>query len=145
MRVWTLMLKEKPVHRFIVYEGKPITIGRTSESDVALDNPSISREHAVVELDKRRAYLTDKGSTNGTRVNGKKITKRTYITDKDEIMIGKFTMVPGSIGILDVENKSQSIPTGDDAHTMFVPPKKKPSPAKEKSPSGLSRLIKKIF
>ena len=139
------MLKEKPVHRFVVYEGKPITIGRTAESDVALDNPSISREHAVVELDKGHAYLTDKGSTNGTRVNGKKISERTHITDKDEIMVGKFTMVSGSIGILDVENKSQSISMSGDAHTMFVTSKKKPSPDKEEPSSGFRRLIKKLF
>ena len=141
------MLKEKPVHRFIVYEGKPITIGRTPEAGVTLDNPSISREHAVVELVKDRAYLTDKGSTNGTKVNGKKITERTLITDKDEIMVGKFTMVPGSVGILDAE-KSQSIPAGGDMHTMFVPPEKtsapsknKPSPKKKKS----GGLFKKLF
>ncbi len=57
MRVWTLMLKEKPVHRFVVNEGKPVTIGRTPEVDVTLDNPSISREHALVEHEKGHDYL----------------------------------------------------------------------------------------
>ncbi|MEN8136677.1 MAG: FHA domain-containing protein [Thermodesulfobacteriota bacterium] len=146
MRVWTLMLKEKPVHRFVVFEGKPITIGRTSEADVVLDNPSISRAHAVVELEKGRDYITDKGSTNGTWVNGQKIKERTHITGEDEIMVGKFTMNSGSIGILDAENTSQSMPMDGDAHTMFVPSAKKPSPKKkEESPSGLGRLIKRVF
>ena len=145
MKVWTLMLKEKPVHRFVVNEGKPITIGRTSESDVELDNPSISREHALVEHEKGRDYLTDKGSTNGTTVNGKKITKRTLITDKDEIMVGKFAMVSGSVGVLDVEKKGQSVSADDDLYTMYVPPKKKTSPDKEKPASGLSRFTKKLF
>jgi len=139
------MLKEKPVHRFIVYEGKPMVIGRTDEADVTLDNPSISREHAMVELDKDRDYLTDKGSTNGTLVNGKKITARTRITDKDEIVIGKFTMVSGSVGILDVEKRGQSIPSSDDKLTMFAPPRKKSLPAKEKPSSGLGRFAKKFF
>jgi len=139
------MLKEKPVHRFVVYEGKPVVIGRTSEADVTLDNPSISREHAVVELEKDRAYLTDKGSTNGTWVNGKKITKRTPITDKDEIKVGKFAMVAGSIGILDVEKKGQSIPTDGDKYTMFAPPRKVSQPAKQESSSGLGGVFKKIF
>ena len=147
------MLKEKPVHRFIVNKGKPITIGRTSESDVELDNPSISREHALVEHEKGRDYLTDNGSTNGTFVNGKKITKRTRITDKDKILVGKFNMVAGSVGILDVDKKGQSIPTGGDEYTMFVPPKKtpkktpkkKPAPKKEKPPSGLGGFAKKLF
>ena len=145
MRVWTLMLKEKPVHRFVVYEGKPMVIGRTHEADVTLDNPSISREHALVEFDKKgRDYLSDKGSTNGTIVNGKKITGRTLVTEKDEIMVGKFTMVAGSVGILDVDKKGQSIPIDDDKLTMFAPPKKKNPPAKKKS-SGLGGMIKGIF
>ncbi|MCK4839602.1 MAG: FHA domain-containing protein [Desulfobulbaceae bacterium] len=138
------MLKEKPVHRFIVHEGKPITIGRTTEADVTLDNPSISREHAVVEHEKGRDYLTDKGSTNGTTVNGKKITKRTHLTANDEIMVGKFTMLAGSVGILDVDKQGQSIPSDDDLHTMYAPPKQvtKPKPEKKKKSSG---LFNKIF
>lgn len=139
------MLKEKPVHRFIVNNGKPITIGRTSKSDVELDNPSISRDHALVENENGRNYLTDTGSTNGTWVNGKKITKRTQITDKDEIMVGKFTMVAGSVGILDVEKRSRSISSDDEKLTMFATPKKKSSPVKKKSSSGLSRFAKKLF
>ena len=145
MKIWTLLLKEKPVHRFIVNEGKPITIGRTSEADVELDNPSISREHALVEHEKGGDYLTDQGSTNGTWVNGKKINKRTKITDKDEIMVGKFAMVSGSVGILDVEKQGQSIPGDDDLHTMYVPPKKKFSPDKKKPSSALGRFAKKLF
>jgi len=145
MRVWTLLLKEKPVHRFVVYEGKSITIGRTSEADVMLDNPSISRVHAVVEMDNGRDYITDKGSTNGTWVNGQKITERTRITAKDEILVGKFTMVSGSVGILDLETNPQSIPMDADRHTMFVQPKKKNTKDEKKSSSGLNRLVKKIF
>ncbi|MBU0479707.1 MAG: FHA domain-containing protein [Proteobacteria bacterium] len=140
------MLKEKPVHRFIVYVGKPMVIGRTEEADVTLDNPSISREHAVVEVDKKGcAYITDKGSTNGTIVNGRKITERTLITEKDEIKVGKFTMVDGSVGILDVEKQGRVIPAGDDKLTMYVPPAEEASADKKKKSSGLGGMIKGIF
>lgn len=146
MRVWTLMLKEKPVHRFVVYEGKPMLIGRTEDADVTIDNPSISREHAVVEVDKKGcAYITDKGSTNGTMVNGKQIIKRTLITEKDEVKVGKFTMVDGSVGILDREKQGRPISSGDDKHTMYVPPPEDPSPDKKKKSSGLGGMIKGIF
>lgn len=145
MKIWTLLLKDKPVQRFIVYDGKPITIGRTSESDVELDNPSISRDHALVEHEKGRDYLTDKGSTNGTWVNGKKINKRTQITDDDKIMVGKFAMVPGSVGILDVEKKGKSVSLDDEKLTMLAPSRNNASPDKEKSSSGLGRFAKKLF
>ncbi|MFO7605915.1 MAG: FHA domain-containing protein [Desulfurivibrionaceae bacterium] len=142
MKIWTLMLKEKPVHRFIVREGKPVTIGRTSDFDVVLDNQSISRDHAVVEHDKGRDYLTDKGSTNGTWVNGEKITKRTRITDKDEIMVGKFSMVAGAVGLLDIEKMGQSLPMDDDLYTMYVAQKEKSLPD-EKKPGFFKKLFKK--
>ncbi len=145
MRVWTLMLKERPVHRFIVYEGKPIVIGRTSEADVNLDNPSISRLHAVVELENGKDYLTDTGSTNGTWVNGKKITERTRITEKDEIKVGKFTLVAGEVGILDAQKKGRPTLTEDDKYTMLAPDRKETRPTKKKPSSGLGRVIKKIF
>ena len=141
MKVWTLMLKEKPVHRFVVYEGKKVVIGRTAEADVTLDNPSISREHAVIELVKDRAFITDMGSKNGTKVNGKKITERTLIKDNDQVTVGKFAMVAGSVGILE---KSQSVPTGGDMHTMFVPPEKTSAPTKDKKKKS-GGLFKKIF
>ncbi len=142
MKIWTLMLKEKPVHRFIVREGKPVTIGRTAEFDVVLDNQSISRDHAVVEHDKGCDYLTDNGSTNGTWVNGKKITKRTRIADEDEIMVGKFSMVAGAVGVLDIEKMGQSHPLDDDLYTMYVAQKEKPSPDKKK-PGFFKKLFKK--
>jgi pSer/pThr/pTyr-binding forkhead associated (FHA) protein len=145
LKVWTLLLKEKPVHRFIVNSGKPVTIGRTSESDVELDNPSISRDHALVEHEKGCDYLTDMGSTNGTWVNGKKIKQRTRITDKDKIMIGKFAMVSGSVGILDVEKKGRAFPADGDKSTMFTPSREGSSPDKRQSPSGLGRFAKKLF
>jgi len=144
MRVWTLMLKDRPVHRIVVYEGKPMVIGRTSEADVNLDNPSISRIHAVVELENGQDYLTDTDSTNGTWVNGKKITERTPITQNDEIKIGKFTLVAGSVGLLDEKKKGRPILTDDEKHTMFAPEKDR-QPAKKESSSRLGRLIEKIF
>ena len=98
-------------------------------------------DHAVVEHVKGSDFLTDKGSTNGTFVNGKKITKRTRIIGKEEIMVGKFTMLAGSVGILDVEKKGQTAGGDDDKYTMFVGAQP-PAEPKEKKKKG---LLKKIF
>ncbi len=124
MRHWTLMLKNDPVRRFIIHEGNTITIGRTTEADIVLDNPSVSRIHAVVELDNGENYITDIGSTNGTWVNGQRISSRTRIAGKDQVMIGKFQMVEGSEGLLDLDEQSRSIDMGGDPRTIYVPPKK---------------------
>ncbi len=124
MKIWTLMLKDKPVTRFVVHEGEPIIIGRTDEADVTIDNPSISRIHAAIELEKGRDYITDKGSTNGTWVNGRKIKGRTCIRKKDKVKIGKFDMVAGAVGIKLSSEQSQSISMGTITNTIYAPTKK---------------------
>lgn len=47
-----------------------ITIGRSETSDVTIDDPEVSRLHAVLSRRGGRFWLTDLGSANGTSVNG---------------------------------------------------------------------------
>lgn len=64
-----------------------ITIGRKPHNEVHIDDPTISGEHAAV-LMLQHAYVEDLNSTNGTRLNGKKITKR-QMQHGDVIKIGR--------------------------------------------------------
>jgi len=124
LKFWNILLKDRPVARFDLHDEGSITIGRTEEAGVTLDNPSISRLHAVVELESGCAYITDLGSTNGTWVNGEKINDRTPISEKDEIKIGKFNLVAGDEGDFDETGKSWVIDMDSDRATIFVPRKK---------------------
>ena len=57
-----------------VSEGHPARIiGRSSEADVALGDPEVSRRHATLQAARGILYLTDLGSRNGTFLNGKKL------------------------------------------------------------------------
>ena len=57
-----------------VSEGHPARIiGRSSEADVALRDPEVSRRHATLQAARGILYLTDLGSRNGTFLNGKKL------------------------------------------------------------------------
>lgn len=57
-----------------VSEGHPPrVIGRSSEADVALGDPEVSRRHATFQAARGILYLTDLGSRNGTFLNGKKL------------------------------------------------------------------------
>jgi len=69
-----------------------ITIGREG-SDIVLDNPQVSRNHAIIErgTDGRHA-LRDIGSTNGTFVNGQRVVQHT-LARGDVIQIGAFKLV----------------------------------------------------
>ena len=48
-------------------------IGRSAESDVVLDYPEISRLHALIYRQGGEIYLVDRGSANGTSVNGQRV------------------------------------------------------------------------
>ncbi len=51
-------------------------IGRDDPSDLPLRDAAVSREHATIEFDGRRWFVTDLGSANGTFVNGRRIVRR---------------------------------------------------------------------
>jgi hypothetical protein len=62
-------------------------IGRSDESDIVLNDPSVSRTHAIVEIVAGRATLRDLDSTNGTFVNGRRISAEA-LRDGDELQFG---------------------------------------------------------
>jgi hypothetical protein len=63
-------------------------IGRSSECNLVLDDPSVSRIHAAIIRDKGRLYIQDKGSRNGARVNEKPVNEKMELEDGDNIVIG---------------------------------------------------------
>ena len=64
-------------------------IGRNPTTDITLLDESISREHAIVAWDAETGSyaIEDLQSTNGTRVNGKRV-RSAMLADGDEIQVG---------------------------------------------------------
>jgi len=117
---WTIMLNDRVITRFTTHEGNKLIIGRSPDADVVIDNTAVSRHHSSIELRDGRHYLADMKSTNGTTVNGKKITSKVPITEKDIIFIGKFRLVQTAA---DEQHASSSYATAmdiDDEATVFV-------------------------
>ena len=70
-----------------------INLGRTSDSTVLLDDDYASARHAqLVQRDPETWVVTDLGSTNGTYVNGKRITEPTPMGVNDILRIGRTMM-----------------------------------------------------
>jgi len=68
-------------------------IGRTSDSEIQIDDTSISRRHAEVEVRADGSlWLTDLGSANGTAVNSEPIRKPTVLSDGDLVQVGNVEM-----------------------------------------------------
>lgn len=63
-------------------------IGRSSKSDLAIDQESISRHHARITFDGQRHVIEDLGSTNGTFVNDQ-LVRRQPLKDGDQIKLGR--------------------------------------------------------
>jgi diguanylate cyclase (GGDEF)-like protein len=63
-------------------------IGRSSRSDLPIDQESISRHHARITYDGQRHVVEDLGSTNGTFVNDASV-KRQSLKDGDQLKIGR--------------------------------------------------------
>jgi len=64
------------------------TVGRLSTSDVAVDDASISRNHAIITVRAGKVALRDLGSKNGTYIADKKITTDTEVAPDTPIRFG---------------------------------------------------------
>ena len=69
--------------------GGVIMIGRGADCQLILDDDYVSTRHARVVGSPSGIYVEDLGSTNGTYVNGQRITAPTTITLSDTVRIGK--------------------------------------------------------
>jgi hypothetical protein len=74
-------------YSFQLYRGDTI-IGRYDESDIRLDDKTISRLHAKVVEDSGQFLIYDLGSTTGTWLNGGRVRRPESLTDGDEIALG---------------------------------------------------------
>lgn len=102
----TLMLHDDTGHTHrIVMRSKIFTLGRSSENDVVIDDPDISRRHAVIENYGRSVQITDCGSQNGTYLNGEFITGAVELQDGDRITLGE-------VYDLDVVIRQDAVRTG---------------------------------
>lgn len=72
-------------------EGKmEFLVGRRPQMDLCIpDDGYVSGTHCKFEITDGNLYLTDLESSNGTKLNGNKITERVQVTESDVVRIGK--------------------------------------------------------
>lgn len=76
---------------WVLAEGTT-TVGRHPESDIFLDDITVSRHHCRLIVDADGLTVEDSGSTNGTYVNGDRVD-RARLRAGDEVIVGKFHLV----------------------------------------------------
>jgi len=65
------------------------SIGRSSDSDILLDDITVSRQHAIIEKHENEIIMRDLGSLNGSYINGEIITE-SKLKNGDKLQIGKY-------------------------------------------------------
>jgi hypothetical protein len=74
-----------------VLDKDRLTVGRRPESDIFLDDVTVSRDHAILVRRSEDYYLDDLGSLNGTYVNRSRIESH-RLSHGDELQIGKYKL-----------------------------------------------------
>ena len=77
--------------RFLL-DNAVVTAGRGPDSDIFLDDVTVSRRHAVFSREGDSFSVRDVGSLNGTYVNRTRIDQ-VVLANRDEVQIGKFRLV----------------------------------------------------
>jgi hypothetical protein len=72
-------------------DGKRMSIGRRPDSEVFLDDVTVSRDHALLIRRGEHWYLDDCGSLNGTYVNRSRIESH-RLDEGDEVQVGKYKL-----------------------------------------------------
>ena len=91
--MFTVVITEKGgAQKRLTFEEPEVTIGRVPGNDIVLAKGNVSKRHSRIVLKDSRFIVVDLKSTNGTYVNGRKITSPLVVKEGDKIYIGDFIM-----------------------------------------------------
>lgn len=91
-RAYLIVLSGSEVGKMFKLDDGETVVGRSHRADIRLDDDSISRMHIKVDLSGTHVSIEDLGSSNGTLVNGDRIT-RSQLRDGDKIRLGDTTIL----------------------------------------------------
>jgi sulfite reductase alpha subunit-like flavoprotein/pSer/pThr/pTyr-binding forkhead associated (FHA) protein len=117
----TLVLNESEIPRLVIEKGpqmgesfalngEPLTIGRSDEMQVVLQDQMTSRRHARIDWQNGKPAIEDLGSSNGTFVNNVQITLPHLLNPGDKIQIGQTIL------------RFQKVETQKESQTLKLPP-----------------------
>lgn len=118
----TLLFGNDPQGEFTL-EKDEHSIGRARDCSIMVDNLGVSRHHCSILRDGQGWKVADRGSNNGTFVNGQQVEERT-LQHQDRIVLGKYSLVFDAFGTaapVGSEGRSATGGMGSEM-TMFVDP-----------------------
>lgn len=110
-------------------EGDQLTIGRDSTNGVSINDPEVSRRHARLTFQGGKYVLEDLGSTNGTFVNGQRLSGPHVLKAGDVVALGEQIVLMYDAAVIDPgatiaspRNAVRVNPTAAPAPAPVVPP-----------------------
>lgn len=133
MLVLTVLQGPDKGKRFELPDTEPQLIGRSSEA-IELDDRTISRRHAELTPDDGKWFINDLQSSNGTFVNGVRVTGRRLLRPGDQVRAGSTLFLYGQEGRTPLQQSvrlagkdeidasiEQTVAANDDSMIMAVP------------------------
>lgn len=138
--MFTIHIQEKGgEQRRMVFNKPEVTIGRVQGNDIVLPKGNVSKRHARIVLKDGKFIIVDLKSTNGTYVNGRKITSPLVVKDSDKIYIGDFIVGVDEAASSDADNVSEPTTAPPPDRPVATPDVRPPRPteAQPMPPSAL--------
>ncbi len=92
--------------RIVVWDTEEVSLGRSPENDVVIDDSDASRRHALFLRTVQGHQVKDLGTSNGTQVNGSPLAGEVLLQNKDVVKVGEVQITfiqtrkdPGSLGL----------------------------------------------
>src|SRR6201982_2815806 len=128
-RMFTVVITEKGgEQRRLDFDKSEVTIGRVQGNDIILPKGNVSKRHSRIVLKDGKFIIVDLKSTNGTYVNGRKITSPLVVKGSAKIYIGDF--------ILSIEELAGAGASPDDSASMGARPRSATIPPPPPAPRG---------
>jgi len=89
--------------RELFFDKEEVTIGRLPNDDISLNKSNVSKQHARIVMREGKHFIIDRKSTNGTFVNGKRISAPVSLKTGDKIFVGDYSMtflLPEAKGVI---------------------------------------------
>ena len=116
---------------------KVITIGRSTQNDVVINDPYVGRNHLqIIQKDDGCFYVADFGSKNGTYVNGNKVHGEVRLSSSDIVRIGNTTL-PWKSYFPDITAYQETID--------YVPVESKHRKSRKEKEDNIRKKIKTFF
>jgi pilus assembly protein CpaF len=124
--MFTIVISEKGgAERKEAFDKNEINVGRVQGNDLMLPKGNVSKHHARLLFRDGRFIVTDLKSTNGTYVNGRKISQATIVREGDKIYVGDFVLRLESAASASADDSTASrgkVSTRDAVAVLQAPP-----------------------